>query len=200
MVTNERQRLYALETRAKKTSTTEQPQTPEDSSRSQPQYQPTDPEGTGIESNLNSCHYNLEPFVSSQDEDLSFNLGSQQANVCGLNGTCAPDMNKTSLHYHLNIFSKGKRVIPKVYLTPATCPSFASLVQHVLHYLNDESKNYKSNGLHVHSAGGLIQVQCEQVWLEALKSVEENEWMDGDVKILLEVDISEKNVNIKTNE
>lgn len=194
MVTNERQRQYALETRAKKSNSgagrivniAQQPQSLDSTSHDKLQSQEAARESHDIDPKLNNYHYSLESAFSDPSEDISSTNKPHETN-----GRTSEERNGTvhevTLRYNVNIIQEGKRVLPKLELNATSCPGFLDLVQHILNLFSDHGQQYQTNGIRVLGANGLVKIEDDESWMAAVKEVEENEWMEGDVKIVVDL-------------
>jgi len=201
MVTNERQRQYAIESR-KSTNQTSETGTKRNSSnkRQHDQISSTPSRDSSLPLNqsqtrpllqypeidpkLDQYHYNIDPAFA---EDGQGPPKRQKADDTTLNGdqtfTGATDI--TVLQYQINILTNGRRVRPKLTLTPSTCPGFPSLVQHIQSELGDDTMQL--NEIQLLGPQGLIVVDHNDAWAEAVNGIKDTEWMDGDVKVIVEV-------------
>jgi hypothetical protein len=207
MVTNERQRQYAMETRAAKAPSSEdakagkkmiqdhleksaghRPQAiirPQESRESPSQYSQIDPK-------LDNYHYSLDSnFRSRNDNAPPTTPKTQHSNGISMNQEHLDDISEAQnsdplLQYHVNIVSNGVRIRPKITLTPASCPGFPSLVQHIHSLLRDDNQHHLRD-IQVLGVQGLEHIDNDESWIEAVKLVQENDWMDGDVKVVVEV-------------
>jgi hypothetical protein len=182
MVTNERQRQYALEARTKKqkegytldiSRSRDVSATPTEST-STPTLQPK----------------TLRPYSPKPDQpcDCTIEINSIITNK---HNKSAPirqqeDSNDENFKYRVNITKNGRRMRPQITLTPVTCPGFSSLVQHIYSLVEDNEQKLKS--IEVLGPGGLIGVKDENAWRDALASIEKNDWMDGEVKCVVEIE------------
>jgi hypothetical protein len=197
MVTNERQRQYAVETR-KSTSTTpsngkaaskkarDAPDTPSITKEPSSRYPDIDPK-------LDQYHYNIDP---------SFNSPTTADDPPGPHPDRAPfhtnvsasqepfpasSLSDAHINYHVNILHNGVRIRPKLILIPASCPGFSSLVQHIHGVLSDNGGTELAS-VQVLGPDGLKDVgDNEEMWQDAVKSVVNCVWMDGQVRVLVEV-------------
>jgi hypothetical protein len=181
MVTNERQRQYANQTRHAKNNpedpipidiTSRSPQTPSGDNRQSKDNTPQHPD---LDPKLNNYHYSLEQSFNAAEEAIAA-IDTQQR---------MPQASKLSLHYHVNIMSQGVRIRPKLDLTPTSCRGYPDLLGHVNGVLNDDQMELST--IKVLGSNGLADVFDDGTWAAAVKNVEENDWMDGDVKIVAEV-------------
>ena len=193
MVTNERQRQYAIETRKGNTQTkggtkrqlgsetpkraTPQPTSKEHQSQPSP-YRELDPK-------LNQYHYNLESAFPTEN--------GQAANAVQTTIGMVPDphlfagaSDDGEVKYQVNILQNGRRIKPMVTLTPASCPGFPSLIQYIHSLIDDEA--HRPGSIKVLLPNGLIDVGSEESWMEAVETVKENVWMDGVVKCVVQVE------------
>jgi len=81
----------------------------------------------------------------------------------------------------------GRRLKPKFTLNPSSCPGFASLIQHILAFL-DSSGSQRLSSVKVLGPNGLSDVGDEDSWRGAIASIKEHEWMDGEVKCVVEIE------------
>lgn len=197
MVTNERQRQYAVETRkssnttpssgkATNRKTRDAPDTPSTTAEQPSRYPDIDPK-------LDQYHYNLDPSFNSTTtaEDLSAPPRTQPQLHSGVSTSQEPfpvlPPSETHINYHVNILHNGVRIRPKLNLSPSSCPGFSSLVQHVRGVLSDDSGT-EPTSVQVLGPDGLRDVgDDEETWLDAVKSVLDCVWMDGQVRVLVEV-------------
>ena len=150
MVTNERQRIYALEARKKSSlgkkirhgddarevsPTPTEEETPHPSGRrmSGPSPSPNPP----IDPKLNQYHYNVNESSMSQNQSSIIN--PEKGEPAGADGG--------NLQYHVNIMQNGRRIMPKVSLTPISCPDYSSLEQHINVTIDD-----KESEIHQHQS------------------------------------------------
>lgn len=194
MVTNERQRQYALETREEKRRTGEKTS----SKRQRDQTSATPTEGTtqrkrgrrgispspydDVDPKLDEYHYNVEEIYSTEGGD---GISKQQTRHTAGNQFSMGETDESGIKYHINILQNGRRLKPKFSLTPTSCPGFASLVQYIHTLLDDVDQ--KPSSVKVLTPDGLVEVNGEESWEEAVASVKDNDWMDGDVKCVVEV-------------
>jgi len=193
MVTNERQRLYAIETRQEKRKAGEKT----NSKRKRDQTSATPSEGTptrkqgrqgilpfpaDVDPKLDEYHYNVEEAypIEGGGEISTSQTGHAVAKEFSLG---QPD--GTGLRYHLNILQDGKRIKSPLILSPSSCPGFASLVQYIHTLLDDIGQ--KPNNVKVLCPNGLMEVNSEESWEEAIAIIKVNDWMDGDVRCVVEV-------------
>jgi len=195
MVTNERQRQYAVETR-KSTSTTTStgkatnrkargaPDTPSITKEASARYPDIDPK-------LDQYHYNIDPSFNpaTAADDPSAPHQDRAPFHTDISASQEPfptsPASENHIKYHVNILHNSLRIQPKLLLSPSSCPGFSSLVQHVRGALSDDSANFIC--VQVLAPDGLRDAGNDEAWLNAVKSVADCEWMDGEVRVLVEV-------------
>lgn len=202
MVTNERQRRYARVTRASQKGNSP---SAKGGHRSVQDVQPAIPSGEEaptlsgdrdasvqypeIDPKLDQYHYSFEPSfasrspksptLASRHQNPTINSSEQEAYR-------APSLiPEISISYHLNILQNGIRIRPKTTLSPTNCPGLSSLIQHIRSALSDDSMSI--NRIDVLDMNGLREIGDEDGWAEATRAVAETEWMDGEVKVVVEV-------------
>ncbi|KAA8567570.1 hypothetical protein EYC84_008045 [Monilinia fructicola] len=89
------------------------------------------------------------------------------------------------LEYHINILHNGKRIKDMFTLNPTNCVGFVSFTAHVDAAVKAP---YKKTVMKVLGPNGLVEVKSEATYAMALVSVRKAEWMDGDVKIIVETE------------
>ncbi len=190
MVTNERQRLYALETRQEKrvskapilkrgrTSDSSAEVTPQPGRTRPRSVTPTPPAHGAVDPELDEYHYNIEPYYRANGEAHSDPLIAE---------TPAGYADHGGAKYHINIVQYGRRIQPQVMLTPTSCPGFASLVQHIQNLIEGGTAGYGLNNIKVLGPTGMIGVKDESTWRGAIASIRETEWMDGEMKVVVQV-------------
>lgn len=83
----------------------------------------------------------------------------------------------------ISILREGKRFLPR-FDTPDECPDLQTLYQIIMeHY----SGCYLSNlRIQVLLSDGLQPVASDDEWMLALRSIQSTDWMDGDMKVIVE--------------
>lgn len=76
--------------------------------------------------------------------------------------------------------------MPRFTLTPNTCPTFSSLIQHINSVLNDGG--WKVCITKVMGPGGLVEVSDESSWVGAVEIVKQTEWLDEEVRCVVDVE------------
>jgi hypothetical protein len=190
MVTNERQRLYALETRQEKRKAGEKTHskrkrdqtsaTPSESmsARKRGRSGISPPPDVYVDPKLDGYHYNVEEAYTGEGEAGISESQTGHVNEFGLGN---PD--EMGLRYHINIIQNHQRVKPQLLLSPSSCPGFASLVQYIHTILDDIGQ--KPSSVKVLSPEGMIEVDSEESWEAAVASVKDNDWMDGEVRCVV---------------
>jgi hypothetical protein len=197
MVTNERQRLYALESRAKGA----QSKKAQGSKKSQKQDSPTPIEVgiqrpscerrlnapspspyPAIDPKLNQYHYNVDEALIARQSSIApgqtNNMDSTHRQV-----SLGADVDG-NIKYLVNIMQEGRRVKPKATLSPESCPDYFGLLQHIHRIVDDE--NLEIGSIKVLGPGGLMNVGNEDNWKDAIKFIEESIFMDGEVRCVVE--------------
>jgi hypothetical protein len=154
VVTNERQRIYAVESRTK-----------------------------------------LKPQFDIQD----LQQGQSSENAMGdQNGSSTPGRINPigSVVLHVNLMSSetgiSRRLIPRFSLSPETAPNLSSLRLRTREHaasmgVNVTAKMAKDSSVKVWMSDGVLKVENDGEWMVALLTVGTVEWMDGEVKVLIEV-------------
>lgn len=101
------------------------------------------------------------------------------------NSSKADEPSQSHMQYHINILDNGRRIKPRVTLTPSSCRGLSNLVQHVQRFIDDRTITVTK--VQILAADGLRDVEDEEAWLGAIKSVEDSEWMDREVRVLVEI-------------
>lgn len=199
-MTNERQRLYALESRKSRmeakaneesrvqpdldsehpsddTSRSKKPPRPSKSRESQSLQNSTSP-FLDVDPKLRQYHYDVQERSPSE--------GQYSAKPTGTNGFSsafpikAPDA--SNVKYLINIMKDGHRIKPRFALTPITCPGFPSLVQHIQSVMDD---GRGTSSIQVLGPNGLIDVNDQPTWIAAIDSIKQTEWMDAEVRCVV---------------
>lgn len=176
MVTNERQRLYALNLRIQKKKEEELSQL----------HAAAFSHGTAA-----SSPSIIDPKISLPNQIASSQAVAANATANRVN---EPQIAKPSnasakqpapLEYHINIVHNGKRIRDMFTLNPTNCVGFVSFTAHVDAAVKAP---YKKTVMKVLGPNGLVEVKSEATYAMALLSVRKTEWMDGDVKIVVETE------------
>ena len=177
MVTNERQRRYATEKREEQRTKEKDKPTKElgDSPAKKPASLSPYPD---VDPRLDEYHLNVAPHLPAE---LIENPPDVQ------NGPeLIEEVDDSAVKYHVNIIENRHRLKPKLTLTPVTCPGFSSLVQHIHNLLAGSNKKMKS--IRVLGPYGQVNIGDEDAWREVTTIVKEEEWMDGEVKIIVHIE------------
>ncbi|KAI9645904.1 hypothetical protein NHQ30_005341 [Ciborinia camelliae] len=170
MVTNERQRLYALNLRIQKKKDDELFQLQNASS--------------GVSQASSSSL--IDPKLSLPNQN-SVNKAITGANGAAKTQTVSVKQ-PAPLEYHINILHNGKRIKDMFTLNPTNCVGFVSFNAHVDAAVKAP---YKKTVMKVLGPNGLVEIKSEATYVMALLSVRKTEWMDGDVKIIVETEKTE---------
>jgi hypothetical protein len=194
MVTNERQRQYAIETRK---STNNTPKVA--NKRQNDQVSATPPRNSSqplndtvsqypnIDPKLDPYHYNIDPSFASEDNQSPSKRQKCQAEITPAL-VIQPPGEEQEIKYHINLLSSSNtRLRPRATLTTASCPGFPSLVQHIHTLLNDDGEGQQLKSIKVLGVNGVTEVADDDAWLAAVKAIQETEWMDAEVRVLVEV-------------
>jgi len=200
MVTNERQRLYASQSRkGRSQGKLRKANTDQSDGESEiPKDGPTQPsnrrrrsrhQGEGslspmpeIDPKLDQYHYVLEDMQRSEDGRNS--IGSRSSS--GFPSAFpikTPDIDEVK--YLVSIVDEGRRLKPRFTLSPETCPGFSSLVQHAQNIMDD---GRGTRSIQIHGPSGLIDVTDQASWIDAIELIKATEWMDGEVKCIVQME------------
>lgn len=196
MVTNERQRQYAIETRkctangtprndnkrkprGSVTSNDDTPQRSGEERLSAPSPYPV------IDPKLNQYHYKVDESFPSGDGQKEPAAQTNNGVSADLQPEAGEDVDE-SIKYLVNIMQDGRRIKPRISLTPSSCPGFSSLIQHVHSIIDNGSQ--KTSSIKVLGPNGLVDVGDEDGWKAAIADIKQDEWMDGEVRCLVDVE------------
>lgn len=95
-----------------------------------------------------------------------------------------------SISLHLNILQNGKRLLPRLDLSADSCPDLTTLKQHISRRFTTQfpSPSLDSCKFRVWLPDGLSTVQNDGEWTIALLNAGAVDWMDGDLRVLAELD------------
>ena len=190
MVTNERQRIYALESRRKNSATRKlggskkespppteegapQPNGERNSAPSPSPYLAIDPE-------LKEYH-NVNESPSAQQAPVSETLASS---IDIANGEpVRADGGK--LTYFVNFMLNGRRVMPKVTFPSGTSPDYSTLIQQIDGAIDDDSLKFTVKVL---GPGTWLHVTTDDEWKRAIIVVRESEILDDEVKCVVQIE------------
>jgi hypothetical protein len=170
MVTNERQRRYASDVRVKKQAQKRREATQKNGEVTGKLPSPN----PDVDPKLDEYHYNVAPHLPAE-------LVEDQPDV-----PMIPDSEEDTVKYHVNIIQNDRRIKPKLKLTPSTCPGYSSLVEHIDNLLEDG--NQKRKLIKVLGPYGQVEIDNEDAWRETVDVVNEKEWMDGDIRVIVLVE------------
>lgn len=113
----------------------------------------------------------------------------------------------TQIYLRINVLQHGKRVLPRLDLQAGQCPNVDTIKESVLRRYHGQipglpvlqgsdsidqqirdsaaASSWKVKAL---VPDGLITIQSEKDWAFALLSADTVDWMDGDLKILVELE------------
>ncbi|PBP19611.1 hypothetical protein BUE80_DR009674 [Diplocarpon rosae] len=191
MVTNERQRLYALETRLEKKTKTSNSKRGQGSAVAsgatthQEHFEHIGPSGlprtgTIMDPKLDEPYYSIEH--PSQTKGNSDSLAFDTPFVVETPTPC-DDVN--DVKYHVNVVQCGRRIQPQVILTSSCCPGFSSLIQHIHSLMNTGAKELST--IEILGPTGMLNINDEESWRDAIALVRQTEWMDGEMKCVVAV-------------
>jgi len=195
MVTNERQRQYALKSRkgqgkSKKGNMGEKGHSGRDiddateptqsngrsRSRRGSRTNATPSPSPEIDPNLNQYHYVIQEQLPPEDGHVSQSNNDYPI----LFPTRSPDADQVK--YIINIVKDDERIKPRFLLTPNTCPGFPSLVQHIQSIMDD---GRGTRSIQILGPNGLVEVSDQSSWVATIESIKKIEWMDGEVKVVV---------------
>jgi len=192
MVTNERQRLYALETRQEKRkagekinnqrkrdqNATSESEEPPGRKRGRQGNSPSPYDD--VDPKLDEYHYHVE---ETYPEEVENGISESRTAQAVGNPFSIEEPDESNLRYHLSVIQNGQRIKPRLTLSPSSCPGFASLVQYIHTLLDDIGQ--KPSSVIILTAHGLVEVNSEESWEEAVTSILGNEWMDREVRCVV---------------
>ena len=159
MVTNERQRQYAVETRkgasSSTTSSLENSRT-ERASSGNPEHLVQDD--------------SVKPAGSTQISDASQPSGTLHS--------------YDTVQLRFNVIKNNQRISPPYDLSAKECPNLQTVFLKALPYLSGRS--HDDWQIRVLMPSGLTLVQDDDDWIKALNKINQFEWMDNEMKVLLE--------------
>ncbi|KIX98782.1 uncharacterized protein Z520_05243 [Fonsecaea multimorphosa CBS 102226] len=182
MVTNERQRMYAAATRKQgsaKESGEEQSPAPVDQSIM--------PDRKAPETSFPDQEIEVHPPIPVQQDIPSLSPHVSQPSTTF----------KQSVVLHVNVVSNTggalRRVIPRFSLTPEAAPSLSALLAEVEKRYTLSARSGGAPGVQsrpivkVWLTDGLVTVVEDGEWMVALLSAGVVDWMDGEVRVLVEI-------------
>lgn len=188
MVTNERQRQYAVDSRRNNLGN-DKKQTPS-------------PPNPNIDPKLAPYHYNIDPSFSvdgsrrekssdpstmetPQDTPQSETSHSATAQQNG-SQPITSQATSSELQYHINIIHSNKRIRSPAIVNVNNCPGFPSLIQHA-HNLIGDVGGLELKAIRVLGLGGLVEVNDDEKWSGILEEYNEHDWLGSDVRIVVEM-------------
>jgi len=118
---------------------------------------------------------------------------NQHSPLAQQNGITSSTLTVNSIRYHVNYLINDRR-IKQLVLTPTTCPGFLGLLRHIHRQLCEGGQNLLR--IRVLGPEGLKEVQDDKSWNEVVASIKKNEWMDGDVKCVVDLEESKASPGI----
>lgn len=113
----------------------------------------------------------------------------------------------TQILLHINVLHRGKRILPRIDLPAGQCPNVDTIKESVIRRYHNQIPGLPAlSGVDGFDqqvrdmagavtwsvkallSDGLVTVQSEKDWAFALLSADTVDWMDGDLKILINVD------------
>ncbi len=190
MVTNERQRLYALEARQAKRADRENERlispTPTEGERTRPSGErlsaPSPSPFQAVDPKLDQYHYNVGESSMAQKTLVSH---PQTQNMDLEARDVSTEEVAENLMCIINIMQNSRRIKPRVTLPAASCLDYSSLLQHIGSAIEDE--NLKFTDIKVLGPGSWFAVGNEDEWKNAIAMVKENVILDGEVRCAVEV-------------
>jgi hypothetical protein len=98
------------------------------------------------------------------------------------------------------MLQQGKRILPRLDLPAGQCPDVETFKHTILRRypsLNGDNTDHNSQQVRETHASwkvkawlpqGLLHIQTDKEWTIALLTAETTEWMDGDLKVLVEIE------------
>ena len=172
MVTNERQRQYAVESR--KGGNTSNGKRHSSASRSPSPTQMSSERGVESRSTIGAPHID-DPSFPAGGEDIS----AQPKRSIG--GTTFCD---GSLRLRLSILQNQRRIRPSYQILAEECPDVQTIYTKFVRV--DGNIASDKAVLSVLLPQGLTNITCDDQWVRALSTVQETEWMDGEAKVVVE--------------
>ncbi|EKD11910.1 hypothetical protein MBM_09933 [Drepanopeziza brunnea f. sp. 'multigermtubi' MB_m1] len=170
-VSNEKARLYGIESRRKqRTSVTSAEVTPQPDRARLESVTPA-PTRNGADVKLDDNHSTVD--AKGYELPHSFAVGSPASS------------NGTHIRYLVNLMQHGHRLVPEITPAPNTCLGFPSLVEYINRLMDTASKEVSSIDFLVPT--GMVNVKNEEDWKGAIASIEQTEWMNGEVKCVVVV-------------
>ncbi|EXJ57071.1 hypothetical protein A1O7_07415 [Cladophialophora yegresii CBS 114405] len=196
MVTNERQRIYAAASRkqgsAKVASEEQSPSVIEESITSN--------QHTVLESSYAEQETEDQPLMPAQQQETEppHAVPAQQEVVTAAPPVSPPTTTfKQSVVLYVNVVSNAagtlRRITPRFSLTPEAVPNLAALLSEVDKRYPLPSRNGSTSGVEnrpgvkVWLQDGLVTVADDGEWMVALLSAGFVDWMDAEVRVLVEL-------------
>lgn len=91
---------------------------------------------------------------------------------------------------HINIVQNGqhKRILPRLDITADQCPDYASLVAKIRQYYQQHHQLQYIPTLRLRTLleNGLVPIQNDGEWMVALLAATTVDWMDGELRIVVD--------------
>jgi len=178
MVTNENQRLYAEEQRKARA-----PYTSGGGKR--------EPNPEEILEKLKGHIYKPKKSkstngVSESEKSLSPSLAGTKPENCAddISPKSKPPSEWDGMHFFINITKDGRRAMPRVEFAVDNGEGFTHLSQHVDIIIDDD----KTHKVKIFGPTGLVDITDEASWRSILAEIKAADWMDGDVRICVDLD------------
>ncbi|KAI9825425.1 MAG: hypothetical protein M1832_001155 [Thelocarpon impressellum] len=185
MVTNERQRQYAVDTRAKGVTSSKTRMADEivSDERSLKRHDAAD-----LESSPQAVHASLHANKRRAIGDSPGPPASKRASVSSAPdppGEAPSSISTTApLQIHLNILSasSSSRIVPRIDLSLASCPTFVELRHQIAVHSPLPEKPFSVQAL---TAKGLMFVDGTACWVAVVHEVRQCAWLDGELKVVV---------------
>ena len=140
------------------------------------------PSALQIDPKLNQYHYDIgSPASQSQQLDAS------TPPRIGMKSVLAKKASECEgPKYHVSVMQGRYRIMPRFTLTPVTCPTYASLIQHINSVLDGDGRTI--GAVKVMTPVGLIEMIGEDSWTRIIEVIRHNEWMDDEVRCVVDVE------------
>ena len=202
MVTNERQRQYAVQIRkpdtANEIGSDEKPKQHSLPPSQIDQQDDRPPEGTrrvdvgphDVSNNMSANDVtNQQAMVVSTNtsgahDDLGDALQSDFPFVASESGSLEVNMTRY-LGLHVSVLTEGKRLLPRFDIPAANCSNLNSMLQKIVDQYHDSSLVLAK--VKVLLPNGLVEVRDDSEWGAALGMAESLDWMDGELKVIAEL-------------
>jgi hypothetical protein len=193
MVTNERQRLYANESRKNRVQGKSKDEGGKDLVEGSEFTKDRTPRSTQLnERRISQSHPSPSPYPEIDPKLSHFSYGAEQYQSTksqAANGFISafpikpPDSNEVK--YVVNIIKNDCRIKPRFILKPTTCPGLASLIQHIQSIMDD---GRATRSIRILGMTGMVDVNSQSDWDTTIEMIKQVDWMDGEVKCVVEME------------